>query len=139
MSSTHYEILAQRAATEAQARAESAYQQVLGCGAPPRLSGESLSEYRIRLVHGLKGFSERWRRVDHAGLAGVARAGALQVAEEQVYADAVHSVKRSTGPLRKVTEVDPDSGLRITRFYGDPSGWMDQFSNPTRYLKGINR
>jgi hypothetical protein len=69
MSTTHDEILAQRAATEAQAQADSAYHHALACGAPPRVSGETLQEYRIRLVHGLKGFSERWRRVDQSSTA----------------------------------------------------------------------
>jgi len=138
MSTTHDEILAERGATEVQARADNAYRHALGCGAPPRLSGESLPEYRIRLVHGLKGFSERWKRIDRPGLAGVARSGALGVAEEQVFNDAIASVRRNVGPLRKVTEVDPDTGLRMTKFYGDPHSWLDQFSNATRYLTGIN-
>lgn len=138
MSTTHDEILAERGATEVQARADSAYRHALGCGAPPRLSGESLPEYRIRLVDGLRGFSERWKRIDRPGLAGVARSGALGVAEEQVYADAVQSVRRNTGPLRKVTEVDSETGSRITRFYGDPHAWLDDFSLPTRRLTGIN-
>lgn len=133
------EILSEQSATAAQQRADAAYRHALGVSAPARLAGESAPGYRVRLVSGVARFSERWKKVDRAGFAGLAAGGALHVAEEQVYADAVRSAKRSTGPLRKVTEVDPDTGLRITRFYGDPRGWLDQFSNPTRLVTGINR
>lgn len=134
----HDLILQERHAQRAQELADPAYRTVLGIGAPARLSGEPLNSYRVRLVNGLKGFSDTWKRATPESLAGLGAAGALDVAAEQVFADAIASVRSNRGPLRKVTEVDPNTGQRITRFYGDPNGWLKQFQNPDRYLTGIN-
>jgi hypothetical protein len=117
------------AAEQVRARAQSAYRHMLGAEPPLPMSGESLTAYRVRLLEPVKSASTTWRGINRATLLASAPSGALEVAERQVYADAVKTVQTTQHGLRSVTEPD-QAGRPITRFFGDPGEWMDAFKAP---------
>ena len=116
-------------AEEFRARAQAAYRYALGAEPPLRMSGESLNAYRVRLLEPVKSASKDWRGMSRSDLAGVARAGALSVAETQIYADAVKGVQTTQHGLREVMEEDR-TGRKISKFYGDPEEVWGVFKLP---------
>lgn len=106
-------------------------------GAPRWVSGETLSQYRQRLLSKYKTHSAPWKDVDLTKLGD----DALAVAERQVYADAMgaalHPASIEGGSLRMVTETD-DTGRRIRRFFGDPEACWGAFKQPTRMVVAWN-
>lgn len=107
------------AADQLRARACDAYRHVLNAEPPRRMSDESLTAYRVRLLEPIKPSSKTWRSIDRASLLAAAPSGALSVAETQIYADAVQSIQQTKHGLREVSEPD-QSGRPISKFYGDP-------------------
>jgi hypothetical protein len=103
---------------DAQLRADSAYQS-WGKQASHALSGESLRDFRIRLLSGLKQHSKRYRDSD---LTTVGDETVFNDIERVILDDAVKASNEpgdATGVLRKVTSRD-DMGRITTKFYGDP-------------------
>ena len=103
----------------AQQKADAAYRAVGHDGSPAHLLGESLTDYRLRLLRGVQGKSPTWKS------ASLPRAqDMLDVAEPQIFRDAVASLRDNAnyapGQLKEVVERDA-TGRRITKFYGDNS------------------
>ena len=130
-------IMTEVAANQHRERAAAAYRAAVGAPPPGHLPGESLAAYRVRLADGLKGWSPTYRKFSVDSLAQMGRAGALHIAEQTIYSDAVVAAKRPVGPLREVREAD-QAGREITKFYGNPSAWMDSFKLPVRRVARFN-
>ena len=117
--------------TTAQGRADSVWQ-MHGKQAPPALGGETVTAYRLRLLREMQPHSPEWKD-KNLGTLAAADAAILDTAEKLIYADAAVAARTMTslpGQLRMERQVDPDSGLRINRWYGDPNSWMDAFKTP---------
>jgi hypothetical protein len=114
-----------------QARADDAYR-AANRRAPPPLPLENPDQYRLRLADGLKVYSPKWRNVD---LRNVADAGALDVAETQVFADAIangrtHGLKPYEIRERVTTG---HGGHKVIEFDGGPdASFVRQFSREPR-------
>ena len=125
-----------RSMSAAQARADSVYE-LFGQKAPRFMSGESISEYRRRLVRGFAEHSAAWKTVDVGALPD----SAFAVAEEQIYADAAFAAKNATGVEDGGLRMVPGStasGHKTVEFYGRPSSWMGRFGGARRYATRIN-
>lgn len=127
------------ALTGAQAHADSVYH-ALGMvrGAPRPLDGEGLLDYRRRLLVPLKQHSAAWKPVDLAKIA--ADSAAFEVAEKQIYADAMTAAHNPTDlaedQLRTIVNQD-STGRQITTFAGKPRAWLSDFGANRRRLAGI--
>lgn len=113
----------------AQVKAEPAYL-AFGdsAGAPPPLNGESLDNYQRRLLSKFKAHSPRWKDKDLS----VVHASVLEIAEEQIYADAAVAATNpanlpGTG-LRRIERKD-SAGRTVTRYAGDERACWSQFTN----------
>lgn len=107
----------------AQARADEAYQP-WGRAAPRPMDGESLLQYRRRLLEGVQEHTA-YKEVNLRAIA--ADAAAFGVIEGQIISEAA-KVGRSPasvpdGELREVRR-SSGSGHQITEFIGDPRSWM---------------
>lgn len=96
-----------------------------GHRAPPPIPGETASQYRCRLLESFKKYSPRFKAADLSRL----DAAMIPSVEDYVYHDAQASAVRSeshaAGTLTPVTT--HEAGRAITRFCGDPLGWMAPF------------
>jgi hypothetical protein len=119
---------------DAQARADSVYQ-AFGKHAPRPLSGESLLGYKRRLVKGMQSHSLAWKDVD---LTKIADSTALNVAEGQIFSDAMIAAKHPTdlpeGVLREVPKADA-TGRIFKTFVGHPNSWLRDHRTQTRKAK----
>jgi len=110
-----------------------------GDSAPRWLNGETLMQYRKRLMRGFQQHSPVWKGSDFVGINDEATVAAI---EKQVYADAMIAARNPVsedGPvLRAVNEADR-TGRMITKFYGSPGACWDAFKMPSRALSGINK
>jgi len=101
----------------------------LGTTATPPIAGESSLQYRKRVLTPVAARSERFKGASSASLAGL-DAATLGPVEDIVYADAIAAAKRPEnylpGELRPVTT--HEFGRDVTRFYGDISAWMNNFT-----------
>jgi hypothetical protein len=50
-------------------------------------------------------------------------------------ADKLQARLAHSGTLQEIIEIDP-VGRRISRFFGDPAAWLDQFKSPARRVIG---
>lgn len=122
----------------AQSKAERVHQ-AFGdaAGAPRWTQGEKIDQYRRRLLSAFKKHSKAWAEVDLAPFVGKA----LDVVEDQVYADSITAAKNPTdigpGMLRESVTVDA-TGRRISRFYGDPEACWGPFKQPLRRIERFN-
>jgi hypothetical protein len=123
---------------EAQPLADTAAQS-FGQRAPAPLTGESLSNYRVRLLSPYQPHSDTWKG---SNLNKVAmEPHALAAAESQIYRDAQKVATRNDPgtPLRAVTSRD-EAGRMVTRFFGDPAeAWRPFMGAGVRYLIGVNK
>lgn len=121
---------------DAQAKAERVAR-AFGDSSSRWVNGETLTEYRQRLLSKVKEHSARWKGVDVRKLTGAA----LDTAETQVYADAWAAATDASnvpvGTLRQVIEVD-ETGRTIRKFYGDPEACWGPFKQPTRIVTAWN-
>ena len=124
-------------ATQYRARADAGYRAAVGAPPPGHLPGESGTAYRLRLLDAMKGFSRTYRRLSTGDLAQMHRAGALRVAEDTVYQDAVAAARRPVGRLREVQELDR-ANRPIDKFYGDPGECWAPFKLPVRRVARFN-
>lgn len=125
------------AMADAQAKADSAYA-CFGKSASRALSGETLLNYRKRLMRGLQNYSDDCKSIN---LADVKDPTTLNMLETKIYADAL---KHATSPkayadgqLQAVRSTASDgSGRTITKYYGDINSWLGQFkSSPYRAME----
>lgn len=104
---------------EKQLRADSAYQ-AWSRAAPPGLYGETLRDYRVRLLKPLQQYSATHKGVD---LARVADPAAFSVVENSIINDAIEASNTTVtagAPLREVVTRN-DSGHVFRKFIGDAS------------------
>jgi 8-oxo-dGTP pyrophosphatase MutT (NUDIX family) len=106
------------AMADAQSKCDSVAQ-AFGKRAPAPLRGEKVMAYRKRLLGAYKVHSADYKDID-VGI--INDAAMLAVVEKRVFADAMqaamHPVDVPVGQLREITRVDPDTGVRITSFFG---------------------
>jgi 8-oxo-dGTP pyrophosphatase MutT (NUDIX family) len=113
------------AMADAQAKCDSVMAN-FGEQAPRAMQGENLLSYRRRLVTKLQKHSTAWSKVDLSR----ADAATLDVAESQIYADAVQSARRggdvAEGVLLEIKQAD-SAGRMVSTFRGHPRVWLNQF------------
>jgi hypothetical protein len=103
--------------TDAQARCD-AVAQLFGERSPAPMSGENTMAYRKRLLRRFQQHSPQFKDAD---LGAIADAATFTGVESVVYADAAKASATPDVPegmMFKRTKVDPDSGHRITEFFG---------------------
>lgn len=104
-------------------------------GAAPFVTGESLLDYRARLLAPHMKFSKRWKDVP---IEGIRNEAVLEKIEAEVFADALaeatHPTQAPRGTLRAVTTAD-SAGRPITRYLGDANACWDQFNPPVRHIR----
>lgn len=119
-----------------QARADSVAQ-ALGESAPRWLDGETLPQYRKRLLAPLQKHSAEWRDVNLAR----ADEDLLRLAESKIFADAQREASAPTSlrPGELVERVSVDrTGRRVSKFFGDPEVVWGVFKQPSRHVVGWN-
>jgi hypothetical protein len=112
--------------------------QAWGHAAPPPLSGETLRNYRIRILSGLKQHSRAYKDSD---LATIGDENAFTNIESMIINDAVEASNVSIvpgAPLTRRTRTDAN-GHRITTFHGDSAiAWSPFMGGGTQFGR-INR
>jgi len=127
-----------RAFVDAQMRCDSAYQ-AWGRQAPHALQGESLRNFRIRLLSDLKQHSKRYRDSD---LGTIGDEKVFCDIERAVVADAVEAscAPGAVGaPLVARTKVDPHTRHQVTTFQGDPGVAWAEFAGGSIMYGKINQ
>ena len=112
----------------AQARAD-AVAQHFGQQAPAPITGESLLNYRKRLLAPYRDYSPNWTDADAEEIEDPrTREQVFAIMENTVYADAVKFAESSASvpqhQLREIKKLD-QSGRHISTFVGDPAAWME--------------
>ena len=131
------DIVEEMHASQYRAAADAAYRAAVNAPAPGHLPGESTAAYRLRLASGLKGFSPTYKSFTVESLASMHQAGALHIAEETIFHDAVAAARRPVGPLRETHEFD-QADRKVIRFAGDPEHCWGQFKLPVRRVARFN-
>lgn len=126
--------------SDVQMRADEAYQ-AWGYGrAPGALQGETLNDYRIRLLSKIKPHSKLYKD-SNLGALVVADSAAFSVVEGTIINDAVDASSSQVtvgGPLREQSTRSP-SGHLVTKFFGDPAvTWAPFMGGATKFGR-INR
>jgi 8-oxo-dGTP pyrophosphatase MutT (NUDIX family) len=107
-------------------------------GAPRPMHGETLNQYRRRLLSKHQKHSADWKGTD---LSKINDDGALAVIEDKVYSDAMKAAKSAgdlpEGQLRMSIEED-ETGRKIRRFYGDPESCWGAFKSLPKHVVGWN-
>lgn len=106
-------------------------------GAPKPMAGETVNQFRLRLMRGLQKLSQRYKEAD-LKLIGDARA--LSEIETQIFADAERAAFDPTviGPRLHTVTKRSDGGHTIHTFFGDPRAWLDMFSGRRQLVTAIN-
>jgi hypothetical protein len=118
----------ERELMELRARADETYRAAGRIGAPEPMSSDRPDTYRLRLAEGLKKHSATWKNAD---LVNAYAAGALDVAETQIYAEA-----RAAGPTAglapgQMKPVDRSDGLhKVIEWVGNGAHFTDHFRRP---------
>jgi hypothetical protein len=109
--------------------------QAHGDSAPSPVQGETLMQYRTRLLTPFQPHSPTWSRVRLSALAP----DALSVAENAIYSDSLVAAHNpatvAEGTLREIVEADA-TGRRISRFIGHPEACWGPFKQPARLVTG---
>lgn len=124
---------------DAQVRADSVAQ-MFGSSAPRWVHGETVLQYRRRLLRTFQEHSAAWKGVD---ISQINDSVAIDNIEKQIFADAEHAAKNPVtdgkGSLRAITTTD-SAGRRITKFYGDNSvTWAPFQPQVVRNIVGFYR
>lgn len=131
-----------KAFSDAQVRAEPVYQ-AFGdsAGAPRWLNGETVDAYVRRLLGKVKQHSPKWKDKDLAK----ADASILDIAQEQIYADALQAAAHPTdlpaGQLRMIEKKD-SAGRLVRTFVGNERAAWEPFTNHLhtgRFLRPAQR
>jgi hypothetical protein len=99
--------------------------------------GERIVAYRRRSAREHQQYSPAWKDVNLDELSGQT----LRNAVSQIFSD---SIAASSSPatygetLREVRRRDPDTGVSIKEYYGQPRAWMSQFSGGPPRLARFN-
>jgi hypothetical protein len=122
---------------ETQSRADKLFQ-AFGdtAGAPPSMQGESLLQYKARLLAPFQKYSQQFK---DANLSRITCPSGFAAIEGQIYNDALSEATHPTsasmrpGELRAVATADA-TGRKITKYFGDPAACWDQFNPPHKYV-----
>ena len=110
---------------DAQVKAERVYQ-AFGdsAGAPPALRGESVDGYQRRLLSRFKEHSSKWKDRDLVKV----DASMLDLAEEQIYADAMHAALHPKdlpeGVLRRIETKDAAGRTKVSYIGDERAAWL---------------
>jgi len=119
---------------DAQAKADSVFAS-FGKSASRPLQGEGLMSYRKRLLRGLQAYSDSYKSVN---LAKISDVQLLNIAEKQIFADALVAAKSPTmfaaDQLIEINEKDR-AGRTITKFKGSMEAWLGDFKVPSMRVK----
>jgi len=119
---------------DAQAKADSVLAG-FGKSATRPLQGESLMAYRKRLLRGVQGYSDAYKGIN---LASIKDAKLLDLAEKQIFADALAASKAplhyAADQLIELHEKDR-AGRTITKFKGSVEAWLGDFKVPSLRVK----
>jgi hypothetical protein len=122
---------------DAQAKADSVFAS-FGKSASRPLNGESLINYRKRMLRGLQGYSDAYK---HVNINSIKDEALLALAEKQIFADAVAASRASAhvgaGQLVEINEKDR-AGRTITKFRGDMEAWLGDFKVPALRVMKFN-
>ena len=122
---------------DAQAKADSVFA-VFGKSASRPLKGESLMNYRKRMLRGLQGYSDAYKGVN---INSIKDEALLALAEKQIFADAVAASRASAhigaGQLIATQKKD-QAGRTITEYRGDMEAWLGDFKLPTHRVVKFN-
>jgi flagellar biosynthesis GTPase FlhF len=114
---------------DAQVKADPVYHAFGDSGAPPAMRGESVDGYQRRLLSRFKQHSPKWKDKDLAKL----DASVLDIAEEQIYADAttaaLHPADVPEGVLRRIESRDSAGRMRAHYVGSDERAAWAQFTN----------
>ena len=121
---------------DAQAKADSVYA-AFGKSASRPLAGETLLNYRKRLLRPLQVHSDAYKSVD---LKGLKDAALLAIAEKAIFADALVAAKVTTAHADQLVEhVQTDrAGRRISTFTGSMGAWLNDFKVPSSRVVAFN-
>jgi hypothetical protein len=113
---------------DVQAKADSVFA-AFGKSASRPLHGESLSNYRKRLMRGLQGYSDAYKNVN---LRTIKDKTLLAIAEKQIFADAMAAAKNPVAYGDALIEhrTTDRTGRTISTFTGSMSAWLDDFKVP---------
>ncbi len=106
--------------------------------APRPLDGETIRNYRVRLLGPYKANSSEYAGVSDKILAALPKE-VFDIAETKIYADSIAKARNPSVPeneLWPIHETDA-TGRRMTSWRGQPRTWMQQFSVPPRRVIGI--
>jgi hypothetical protein len=121
-----------------QSRAEQIFSALGRDGAAPLpASDESVTDYRRRICNKLRLISPRWKYID---VSSFPVGPQLNLAEEQIFADAVAAVNDPSraAPGTLIESITTDrANRRISKFIGDPGACWDSFKSSTRGVTGI--
>jgi hypothetical protein len=120
-----------QALAECQMRAD-AVALAFGERAPAPLVGENLAAFRVRCLLPYQPHSVAFKNLD---LDKLAAAGGLDVAEKQIFADALaysKSPERVAPGHLLMVEKKLDGGHIMRTFQGHPRSWMDDIAGPVR-------
>lgn len=125
------------AIADVQARADAVYAD-FGKQARAPMSGESLLNYRKRLLKGLQMHSPTYKDVD---IITIADAALLNIAEKQVYADAAavarNPVPEKPGELVVVVRKD-EAGRPVKTYHGNMNSWLGAFKTSGMQVAKFN-
>ena len=110
----------------------------ISCSAPRQLDGESIRNYRIRLLQPYKANSLEYAGVGDDILKALPPE-VFGIAETKIYADSIAAARNPNvpaGELWPVYETDA-TGRRMTTWRGQPRVWLEQFSCRPRRVIGI--
>ena len=110
---------------DAQAKADSVLA-AFGKSASRPLRGESVVSYRKRLLRGLQGYSDAYKSVN---LRSISDAALLEIAEKQIFADALAVAKSPVayGDALVERRTTDRAGRTVSTFVGSVGAWLDQF------------
>jgi hypothetical protein len=106
-------------------------------GAPPPVMGESVTDYRIRLLSKYQPLSKAYKDAD---LSKIGDEKVFASVEDAIYADALAEASNPStfeaGRLIPIKATD-HAGRVITRYKGDPNACWDQFNPPHRLVRRV--
>ena len=110
---------------DVQAKADSVLA-AFGKSASRPLQGETVTAYRKRLLRGLQGYSDAYKKVN---IRGIKDRALLSIAEKQIFADALAAAKSPVAYGDQLVEhrSTDRTGRTISTFTGSMGAWLDQF------------
>jgi hypothetical protein len=122
---------------DCQAKADSVYS-AFGKSASRPLQGESLINYRKRMLRGLQAHSDEMKNININKIADEAM---LDIVEKRIYADAI-SASRHIGAIGKgqliAMHKKDQAGRTITTYRGDMEAWLGEFKVPASRVVKFN-